>query len=123
MYYRPLELATALKHALRTSKKEARNIFGLHGQQQTSSLVSKASFTTSGGLSPANSLCQSESESAELKGITLKFDGLKMNFEQDYCDNYSDGSDIDEELKCEIFEDEEFGCRLAEMVQKEDEVQ
>ncbi|KAG1868581.1 hypothetical protein F4604DRAFT_2020153 [Suillus subluteus] len=93
----------------------------MEDMQQTSSLVSEASFTSSGGLSPANSLCQSKSESAELEGTTLQFDGLKINFEQDYCDDHSDGSDIDKELKCEIFKDEEFGCRLAEMVQKEDD--
>ena len=46
-----------------------------------------------------------------------------MNFEEEYegdCTTY--GSDIDEEGELEHLDDEDFGQRLADMVQREDDV-
>ena len=46
-----------------------------------------------------------------------------MNFEEEYEGDYAtDGSDIDEERELEHLDDEDFGRRLADMVQREDDV-
>jgi len=62
----------------------------------------------------------SESESAELGGTGVEFDGLKISLEQEYYEERTDvGSDTDQWWgERGTFNDEEFGHKLAEMVQK-----
>ena len=49
--------------------------------------------------------------------------GLKTNFEEEYEGDYTtDESDIDEEMELEHLSDERFSQKLAEMVQREDNV-
>lgn len=53
--------------------------------------------------------------------ITVPYDGLKISFEEEYLDMMdTDTSDIDEEVELDILDDEEFGRKLAEMVERED---
>ncbi|KAG2755653.1 hypothetical protein P692DRAFT_20844483 [Suillus brevipes Sb2] len=54
---------------------------------------------------------------------SVAFDGLKINFEQEYVDHGSTDSDeldIDEEVELDVLNDEEFGKKLAEMAETED---
>jgi hypothetical protein len=49
--------------------------------------------------------------------ITIVFDGLKIQFEQEYM-KAEDSDKVDHELEMDDLYDEDFGFRLAEMVRK-----
>ena len=64
---------------------------------------------------------QSDQSEAETD-ITIVFDGLKTCFEQEYTNSEIDeGSDIDQEIEADMFDNIEFGFRLAEMTKREEE--
>jgi len=52
--------------------------------------------------------------------ITIVFDGLKIQFEQEYM-KAEDSDKVDHELEMDDLYDEDFCFRLAEMVRKGDE--
>ncbi|KAF9236630.1 hypothetical protein BU15DRAFT_76727 [Melanogaster broomeanus] len=104
-------------------RKRLRNISGLHGQLEAGHATPLA--IAGDNSRPVDDSDQYESESdhnGQFKdNLAVAFDGLKINFEEAYGDtDGSDMSDIDEEIELGILEDEEFGRKLAEMVEKED---
>jgi len=120
-------------------KKKQRNTSGLRNHK-TSSLAPEASSITHGGQLPVISDAlptprQSQSDpeldselgdyedtgTLRLAGVAV--DSLKISFEQEYHEEDTDGSDIDEEIEWGVLNDQEFSCKLAEMIQnsKEDD--
>ena len=99
-------------------KKRARNLTGLQNQvPRTISLASPAPITQS-QVSPAREV---ESESDNEDNVTVAYDGLKISYEEEYMGTGSTyDSDIDEEMELDILDDEEFGRKLAEMIERED---
>jgi len=98
-------------------KKRARNLTGLQNQvPRAISLASPAPITQS-QVSPAREV---ESESDNEDNVTVAYDGLKISYEEEYMGTGSTyNSDIDEEMELDILDDEEFGRKLAEMIERE----
>ena len=99
-------------------KKRSKNLSGLHNQQPQSRELRDDSEDVPGIGESGQQECHDE----EIRGWDETY-GLKMNFEEEYegdCTTY--GSDIDEEGELEHLDDEDFGQRLADMVQREDDV-
>ena len=96
-------------------RKKARNITGLRNQDQhaTSPPISKGSIRLSGK--------RELDECQQNEGKTIS-NGLKISFEQEYDGSApTDESEVDEEIELELLEDEEFGWKLADMVEKEND--
>ncbi|KAG1853065.1 hypothetical protein F4604DRAFT_1933334 [Suillus subluteus] len=103
--------------------KKQKNISGLQGQcrQPSSPLEASSMMGASNRESRSHSSDDSGSSlDANEDTVSVMFDSLKINFEQEYMED-EDRSDIDQELEMDALDDEDFGCRLVEMVQKEDE--
>jgi hypothetical protein len=102
--------------------KKQKNISGLRGQYRRHSSTSEPSSVP---YTSDNESCYQRSDGSDSEAnqdITTVFDGLKIQFEQEYMKaEDADGSDIDHELEMNGLDDEDFGCRLAEMMHKEDE--
>ena len=62
-------------------------------------------------------------DDSEVEDLAIQFDGLKINYQQEYEEENQGESDldIDGEIELEFLQDVEFGWRLAEMVEKEDQ--
>ena len=109
-------------------KKKARNITGLRHQapaapQTVSPSATSTLDSVAPGLTRESSPYQTESgwQSDDDETIAVLCDGLKISFEQEYFDcSSTDESDIDEEVELDVLNDEGFGRRLVEMVEKED---
>jgi hypothetical protein len=99
-------------------RKKSRNITGLRNQEQYASSKSPVS-EVSIGLSGQQELDEHEPDQDET--ITAVFDGLKINFEQEYGSASTDESEIDEEMELVVLVDEEFGRKLADMIEKQDD--
>lgn len=66
--------------------------------------------------------CNSKADEEISDEPDILFDSLKVNFAKAFDgDSDSDPSDIDEEVELAILDDKEFGRKLAEMVEREEE--
>jgi hypothetical protein len=104
-------------------KKRARNITGLRNQgPRTITPASLASITQSNVSSARRSDQESESDDEDDLKVNVVYDGLKISFEEEYTNAaFTDNeSDIDEEVELDILNDEEFGRKLTEMMERED---
>ncbi|KAG2081448.1 hypothetical protein BD769DRAFT_1398990 [Suillus cothurnatus] len=113
-------------------KKKQRNTSGLRNHKM-SSLAPKASSTThveqlpvTSDTLPTQSQSELDSELGDCEDTAIQlarvvFDGLKLSFKQEYCEEDTDESDIDEEVECIVLNDKEFSRKLVEMVQKEED--
>lgn len=98
-------------------KKCSKNLSSLHNQQlQSQELWEDSKIFPGIGESGQQECCDNE-----IWGWDETYD-LKMNFEEEYeGDCKTDKSDIDKERELEHMDDEDFGWRLANMVQREDD--
>jgi hypothetical protein len=97
-------------------KKRVRNIVGLRNQ-------AKCTPASPDIIESSASLAEETRSDApdDEDNITVPYDGLKISFEEEYLNmTDTDTSDIDEEVELDILDDEEFGRKLAEMVERED---
>ncbi|KAG1853682.1 hypothetical protein F4604DRAFT_1933119 [Suillus subluteus] len=97
--------------------KKQKNISGLQGQcrQPSSPLEASSMMGASNRESRSHSSDDSGSSlDANEDTVSVMFDGLKINFEQEYMED-EDRSDIDQELEMDALDDEDFGCHLVEM--------
>ncbi|KAF8521613.1 hypothetical protein BU17DRAFT_87850 [Hysterangium stoloniferum] len=97
--------------------KKSRNTSGLRKQHSSPSQVS-----ISESLPPDTECSDLEQSDSEVKQLAIGFDGLKISYEQEYEQEVEEGQsdlDIDDEIEQEMLDDIEFGRRLAEMVEKE----
>ncbi|KAG2122630.1 hypothetical protein BD769DRAFT_1389528 [Suillus cothurnatus] len=113
-------------------KKKQRNTSGLRNHKM-SSLAPKASSTThveqlpvTSDTLPTQSQSELDSELGDCEDTAIQlarvvFDGLKISFKQEYCEEDTDESDIDEEVECIVLNDKEFSRKLVEMVLKEED--
>jgi hypothetical protein len=96
-------------------KKKLQNISGLRGQAQ-------ASCTFSSGQPSVEEIPSQHNDSEDASdNVTLIYNGLKVDFELEYRSDSDEESGDDEESELEVFGDEEFGQRLAVMIEKEEE--
>ena len=94
-------------------KKRSKNLSGLRNQQPQIRELQEGSEDVPGIGGSGQQECYDE----EIRGWDETY-SLKMNFEEEYeGDCTTDGSDIDEEGELEHLDDEDFGQRLADMVQ------
>ena len=102
-------------------KKRARNLTGLQNQVPHAILPASPApirAITQSQVSPAREV---ESESDNEDNVTVAYDGLKISYEEEYMGTGSTyNSDIDKEMELDILDEEEFGWKLAEMIESED---
>ncbi|KAN0079966.1 hypothetical protein V8E55_009532 [Tylopilus felleus] len=100
-----------------TSQFNASNVVFCKSGLQSLPVISKL-LTTNINKSEADQL-----DDSEVEDLAIQFDGLKINYQQEYEEENQGESDldIDGEIELEFLQDVKFGWRLAKMVEKEDQ--